>query len=84
MARRGKVRDVYDLGDRLDAGRDVILDGGACPIGVESTIVDCTSDPVQVLRAGAVTADQIRSILDGPVASASGPARRAPEMSAVM
>jgi L-threonylcarbamoyladenylate synthase len=36
-----------DLGDLLDAARDCVLDGGPCPIGVESTIVDCTVDPPQ-------------------------------------
>ncbi|MGA9277092.1 L-threonylcarbamoyladenylate synthase, partial [Ilumatobacter sp.] len=55
--------------------RDVILDGGPSPVGVESTIVDCTVQPVQILRAGAITADQVRTILDAPVAAASGPAR---------
>jgi L-threonylcarbamoyladenylate synthase len=36
---------LRDLGDRLDPSRDVILDGGPCPIGVESTIVDCDRSP---------------------------------------
>jgi len=66
---------VGDLGDLLDPARDVVLDGGPSPVGVESTIVDCTVDPVQILRSGAVTAEQIRTILDTDVAAASGPAR---------
>jgi L-threonylcarbamoyladenylate synthase len=66
---------VADLGDLLDPDRDVVLDGGPSPVGVESTIVDCTVDPVQILRTGAVTADQVRSILEADVAAASGPAR---------
>ena len=36
-----------DLGDVLDPARDVVLDGGASPVGVESTIVDCTVEPPQ-------------------------------------
>jgi hypothetical protein len=36
---------LHDLGERLDPRRDVILDGGPCPIGVESTIVDCAERP---------------------------------------
>lgn len=60
-----------DLGDLVD----IVIDGGQCPVGVESTIVDTTVDPVQVLRAGAVTIDQLQSLLDGEVAGASGPAR---------
>ena len=32
---------VADIGDRLDPARDLVLDGGACPVGVEATILDC-------------------------------------------
>jgi L-threonylcarbamoyladenylate synthase len=64
-----------DLGDRLDPRRDVILDGGACPIGVESTIVDCASSPPQILRAGGVPVEDVHRLLAGDVADASGPSR---------
>jgi len=66
---------VADLGEFLDPARDVVLDGGPSPVGVESTIVDCTSDPVQVLRTGAVTAEQVGTILGAPVGRTSGPPR---------
>ena len=42
---------------------------------MESTIVDCTTQPVQILRTGAITAEQVRAILADDVAGASGPAR---------
>lgn len=64
-----------DLGAVLDADRDLILDGGPCAVGVESTIVDCTTQPPQLLRAGAVSADDIATVLGREVAGASGPAR---------
>lgn len=64
-----------DLGGRLDPERDVILDGGACPVGVESTIVDCAVDPPQILRAGGVPVEDVLALLDGDVAAASGPSR---------
>lgn len=64
-----------DLGDRLDPATDLILDGGPAPIGVESTIVDCTVDPPQLLRAGAVTAEQVADLIGAAVAAASGPSR---------
>jgi L-threonylcarbamoyladenylate synthase len=64
-----------ELGDVLDPARDVILDGGACPIGVESTIVDCTVDPPQILRAGGVTVEEVGRLLDGAIAPAAGPSR---------
>lgn len=66
---------MHDLGDRLDPTRDVILDGGPCPIGVESTIVDCTTAPPQILRSGGVADEDIRRLLAGDVADASGPSR---------
>jgi L-threonylcarbamoyladenylate synthase len=44
-----------ELGDYL-ADSDQILDGGACDVGVESTIIDCTGDAPKILRPGAVTA----------------------------
>jgi L-threonylcarbamoyladenylate synthase len=47
-----------ELGDYLADG-DLILDGGACAVGVESTIIDCTGDVPKILRPGAVTAQMI-------------------------
>jgi L-threonylcarbamoyladenylate synthase len=64
-----------DLADHLDPERDLILDGGPCRIGVESTIVDLTVEPPQVLRTGAISADDIERLLTGPVAGAAGPSR---------
>ncbi|HMF82375.1 MAG TPA: L-threonylcarbamoyladenylate synthase [Acidimicrobiia bacterium] len=40
-----------DLGDDVD----LVLDGGPCSVGVESTIVDCTGDELLLLRPGGVT-----------------------------
>ena len=47
-----------ELGDYLDAD-DLILDGGPSAVGVESTIIDCTSDVPQILRPGGITAEMI-------------------------
>jgi len=38
---------------------DLILDGGPCLVGVESTIINCTQDLPAILRPGAVTAEMI-------------------------
>lgn len=46
---------VEDLGSDVD----LVLDGGACNIGVESTIVECIGDTVIVLRPGAISSDDI-------------------------
>jgi L-threonylcarbamoyladenylate synthase len=47
-----------ELGDYL-ADADQILDGGACAVGVESTIIDCTGDVSKILRPGAINAQMI-------------------------
>lgn len=41
----------------------LILDGGACAIGIESTVLDVTVDPAIVLRPGAVTAEALRGLI---------------------
>lgn len=50
------------LGDRVAA----ILDGGACPIGLESTVVDLTGTEARLLRPGGVTEEQLAAII-GPL-----------------
>ena len=53
------ANDVFDeFGNKIK----LILDGGRCKIGVESTIVDLTGKP-KILRAGFVTAEKIYKIL---------------------
>jgi L-threonylcarbamoyladenylate synthase len=51
-----------DLGEYLDAHGDLILDGGDCQVGVESTIVLATRSQPVILRPGAVTAADIKRI----------------------
>ncbi|MGA0297965.1 MAG: L-threonylcarbamoyladenylate synthase [Ilumatobacteraceae bacterium] len=70
---------IDDLGDILDPDRDAILDGGPCLVGVESTIVDLTCDPPQILRPGGVPSpllDRLLEPVDGSsIVAATGPAR---------
>jgi L-threonylcarbamoyladenylate synthase len=66
---------LSDLGDLLDPATDVILDGGPSPIGVESTIVDCTTEPPQLLRPGGIPREDIERLLDVGLAPAAGPGR---------
>lgn len=40
-------------------GRIAVLDGGACDVGIESTIIDCTRGAPVLLRPGAITAAQV-------------------------
>jgi L-threonylcarbamoyladenylate synthase len=65
-----------DVRDELGDAVDIILDGGPCTIGVESTVLDLASDPPQVLRPGGISADDIARVIGSQVsATASGPAR---------
>uniref|UniRef100_UPI001177368A L-threonylcarbamoyladenylate synthase n=1 Tax=Crenothrix polyspora TaxID=360316 RepID=UPI001177368A len=48
-----------ELGDAVD----LILDGGACQVGVESTIIDLSGTTPRLLRRGHITADQIQAVL---------------------
>lgn len=41
----------------------LILDGGACDGGIESTVLDCTGEIPQILRAGLVTKEMIESVV---------------------
>lgn len=49
-----------ELENYLDQKNDIILDGGPCQVGVESTIIDCTSQTPQILRLGAITKEMIQ------------------------
>ena len=49
-----------ELGEYLDY-TDLILDGGPSSVGVESTIIDCTSGAPRILRPGAITDEMIET-----------------------
>jgi L-threonylcarbamoyladenylate synthase len=75
------VRD--ELGDAVK----IVLDGGECQIGLESTIIQCDSSQVRLLRPGAVTASQLREVasdlqmgpdLESPRVPGSTPSHYAP------
>lgn len=63
-----------------DLGNDVdyILDGGACDIGVESTIVDLSRGRAVLLRPGGVPREAIEAITGGPLALGDREAPAAP------
>lgn len=50
---------------------DVVLDGGECSVGLESTIIDCTGNHPKLLRPGAITADDVTRITGLPCPSGS-------------
>ena len=50
-----------EIGPYLSA-EDLILDGGAAQVGLESTIIDCTGDSPRILRPGAITRAMIEEV----------------------
>lgn len=56
------------LGDRID----MILDGGMCSVGVESTIIDLTTPRAVLLRAGGVALEELENALKEPVLISHG------------
>ena len=44
---------------------DLILDGGMCEVGIESTIIDCTRNTPRILRSGAITIEMVQKIIRG-------------------
>lgn len=51
----------------MDGFVDAIVDGGSSEIGLESTVLDLTSDVPTILRPGAITKTMLEHILDRPV-----------------
>ncbi|MDX2257280.1 MAG: L-threonylcarbamoyladenylate synthase [Hyphomicrobiaceae bacterium] len=52
---------------------DIVLDGGPCGIGLESTVLDLTTSRPVILRPGGITAEAIGAILGEPVAHLDTP-----------
>ena len=53
--------------DELGPAVAMVLDGGPCPVGIESTIVDLSGDVPRILRPGRISAAQVAAIV-GPLA----------------
>lgn len=64
FSRPSPTRAEHVLAD-LEGRVDLVLDAGATPVGVESTIVDCTVSPPVLLRPGGVTAEALRAQVPG-------------------
>lgn len=65
-----------DLGDEVE----LILDGGSCEVGVESTIIELTGDTPMILRPGGVSIETIETILGKKVLGKATGLSRAPGM----
>ena len=51
----------------MDGKIDIIINGGSCEIGIESTVIDMSGDVPTVLRPGGVTIDMLREVLPDTV-----------------
>jgi L-threonylcarbamoyladenylate synthase len=66
-----------DLGEKPAGRVDLILDGGPCPVGIESTIVDLSGPAPRLLRPGSITREAIEEVLGAEVPDAGHDAPRA-------
>lgn len=60
------------LGNKVN----MILDGGACKVGVESTIIDVTSKQIYLLRAGGIAVEDIENFLGEKIVISNGNAEQ--------
>jgi L-threonylcarbamoyladenylate synthase len=80
--RFGRVSPTRAQHVREDLGEDVdvLLDGGDCSVGVESTILDLTHDAPVLLRPGGIAGQEIESLLGVKLSRHAAPDVRAPGM----
>jgi L-threonylcarbamoyladenylate synthase len=72
---------VQHVQEELGHAVQLILDGGACEVGIESTIVDLTGKRPQILRLGMISAETIASVLGGAVDATSAAGKNSPRVS---
>ena len=60
----------------LDGRVSLVLDGGPCDSGVESTVIDCTGDAAHILRPGGITREAVADALAGAGMRLAGAAQR--------
>jgi L-threonylcarbamoyladenylate synthase len=67
------------VAERLGDAVDLVLDGGPCPVGVESTILSLVTEPASLLRPGGVPREDLEAVLGHALAlAASGERPLAP------
>jgi L-threonylcarbamoyladenylate synthase len=68
-----------EFGDEL-----LVLDGGACPVGIESTIIDCTRGAPVLLRPGVLTREQLEAACGQPLRSPADMTQDSPRASGTL
>ena len=76
--RFGRVSPTTAAHVREEFGEEIagVLDGGACAIGIESTIVDVSTGAPRILRPGMLTEARITAALGAPLGTVAAPAPR--------
>ena len=67
-----------DVREELKDSVDLVLDGGRCPVGIESTIVDLSTTTPRILRPGKITEQELHRVLGSSVATPSNTPVRYP------
>ncbi len=62
--------EAAHVAESLSDAVDLIVDGGTCTVGIESTVLDLTGPRAALLRPGSITREDIEAII-GPVLSAA-------------
>lgn len=57
-------QSAIDVFNQLNGRLPLILNGGICPGGIPSTVVDCTGEEAIILRYGAIAAEDIMAVLE--------------------
>lgn len=56
-------RSYKELSEEFKSRVEVVVDGGECPIGTESTIIDMSREEIRILRAGAISKEEIEKVI---------------------
>lgn len=67
-----------DLDPEVTRQVDLVLDGGPCDVGIESTVLDLTSGTPVILRPGHISPSQLSAVLGVEVAIGSGNEKQSP------
>ena len=59
-------RNAQEVLAQLDGRIELVLDGGDTPVGVPSTVVDCTGESIIILRQGAIVPERLWQVLHNP------------------
>jgi len=59
LSGRPEALTAYDVREQLGDTVDLVIDGGRCPGGRPSTVVDCAVEPSRVLREGAISREEL-------------------------